>query len=715
MRRHPLLLALLLLAALPGTAAAAGHPPAKQALSFEVTIGPKNERTCTVTADLYTPDGASAANPAAAILATNGFGGSKADLATLAESYRKRGYVFLAYSGLGFGGSGCEIYLDDRDWDGKAGSQLVDFLAGTKAATDGTKIDYVIKDKVDHAGVARTDDPRVGMIGGSYGGQIQFAVAGIDPRVDALVPQITWNDLSYSLAPNNTSTTSGVTYATPGVEKYEWVSLFFALGIAQGAANAAVDPARNAPPCPNFADQACQSKAFMDATGYPDQATLDFARHASVSTFTDQIRIPTLLSQGQADTLFNLNEAVATYDALRAQGTPVKMLWRSAGHSGGSLGTGESTPGNPEAAYESRMALEWFDFYLRGIGDAPKLDFSFFRRWVSYKGDAQPAVASTPAYPASGSQTMFLSGSDALVGSAAAVKPGSAPFAVPAAGAPTSYTETSALDQSQPVRDTQGTFAAFSSAPLAQDTDVVGIPKVTLNLDAPTYAASGAGGPGGQLVLFVKLYDVDPATGAVVLPYRLISPIRVADPTKPVTVSLPGIVHRFPKGNVIRLVVAAGDAAYKGNNAPGPVTVRIDPAKPSALEIPVLGTPFPTKATAPGAAPVAGGPAPPTQPAGLGQMPQVAQEGQRTTAASLPRARGCRRNRRVVRVRIVGVKRPDRIVSRRVTLNGKRVRTTRTGARIDLRRRPAGTYRVFVLVKSKRGKVRRTARSYKVC
>ena len=45
-----------------------------------------------------------------------------------------------------------------------------------------------------------------------------------------------------------------------------------------------------------------------------------------------------VLVQGQKDTLFNLNEAVATYRSLQAQKTPVKMIWQSWGHS-------DSTPG----------------------------------------------------------------------------------------------------------------------------------------------------------------------------------------------------------------------------------------------------------------------------------------------------------------------------------------------------------------------------------
>ena len=44
------------------------------------------------------------------------------------------------------------------------------------------------------------------MTGGSYGGQIQFAAAAYEHehgtnRLDAIVPLITWNDLSYSLGP----------------------------------------------------------------------------------------------------------------------------------------------------------------------------------------------------------------------------------------------------------------------------------------------------------------------------------------------------------------------------------------------------------------------------------------------------------------------------------------------------------------------------------
>ena len=120
--------------------AATDHDQAfdKQAIEIKVQVGPANNIPCTVQADLYTPEGVDAGNKAPAILTSNGFGGSKDDEGQKAgaSAFAKAGYVAISYSGLGFGGSDCKIYLDDRDYDGKAGKQIVDVLAGSKAYAD---------------------------------------------------------------------------------------------------------------------------------------------------------------------------------------------------------------------------------------------------------------------------------------------------------------------------------------------------------------------------------------------------------------------------------------------------------------------------------------------------------------------------------------------------------------------------------------------------
>jgi hypothetical protein len=550
-------------------------------MTFTVTVGPQDDTSCTVDADLYKPRIASASNPVPAILATNGFGGDKRGFTAVGAAYAERGYAFLAYSGLGFGASGCKIYLDDPDWDGKAGSQLVSYLGGSLRNTAGESADFIVRDAVAHDGTRRPDDPRVGMLNGSYGGAIQFAIASQDPRVDAISPANTWNDLAYALAPNNTDLASGVSSPTPGVVKADWPPLFTAaglLGLRSG------DPGRLGP-CPNFADWVCAGLGRTLATGYPDTDTTARLRRASVSSYVDRIRIPTLLTQGQHDTLFNLQESVATYRALRAQRTPVAMLWISAGHSGGNLGNAEIDHTDLEAAYQTRMELAFFEHHLKGRGPAPE-GFSFFRDWEPYSGDAAPAVGTAPGYPVATTRPLHLSGTGDLVAEPSAVRPGTA--VMTAQPAPMS---TGGGTQDLGSQDVPGTSVAFTTAPFERDTDVVGIPELVVTVDAPTFARTQALDPTGKLVLFAKVVDVSPDGGQVVLPANLISAARVPVVTRPVRIELPGVVHRFARGHQLRLVLSTGSVAYRGNTGAGPVTVRLAPDQPGRLDLPVLGSP----------------------------------------------------------------------------------------------------------------------------
>jgi hypothetical protein len=153
--------------------------------------------------------------------------------------------VVLSYSGLGFGGSGCRIELDDPAWDGRAAAQLIRFLGSAGRSREGVRVDYVIHDHRAANGRHYRHDPRVGMIGGSYGGQIQFAAARATPRLDTIVPIITWNDLAYSLVPNNTALVRGVTSSVPGIPKFEWALLFFGEGaLVDGITGLENDPSR---------------------------------------------------------------------------------------------------------------------------------------------------------------------------------------------------------------------------------------------------------------------------------------------------------------------------------------------------------------------------------------------------------------------------------------------------------------------------------------
>ena len=481
----------------PAPAPAASPGYTVTTLHFKTMVGPADDTPCDVIGDLYVPDDASSSNPKPAILMTNGFGGSKDDQAELSKMFALRGYVALTYSGLGFGGSDCKITLDDPDWDGKAGSQLISYLGGASGIAFEDDVHTVPAPALDVVQQDGAGDPRVGMLGGSYGGQIQFAVAGVDPRLDTIVPFITWNDLTYSLAPNNTAQSDapagGVSTDVPGAAKLAWALGFSGLGVAGGFQNAPTDPQRLLG-CPNFADWVCPALVTAGSTGTLDDSAIKPMRHASVASYVQDVTIPTLLVQGQNDTLFNLNEGIANYRALKARGTPVKMVWMNGGHSG-PMAAGEDESDSPDPTSQALMkrVVDWLDHYLRGVDTPTGPEFSYFRDWVHYTGTATPAYAASDSYPVGTTSTWYLSGKE-LTLDPHQVRAGSQHLLTPAAGAPTSTNPLDAIGSTVPVplpeEDVPGTAVTYDSAALAKPVDVVGSPVAHLKVSAPAAAAT---------------------------------------------------------------------------------------------------------------------------------------------------------------------------------------------------------------------------------
>ncbi|MEU8762629.1 CocE/NonD family hydrolase [Streptomyces sp. NPDC048659] len=554
---------------------AGGAPGAYRVVPLRFTVEAGGRR-CAVDADLYRPLAVDAAHPAPAVLATNGFGGSKSDGTTdaIGRALASRGYVALVYSGLGFGRSGCLISLDDPRVDGAAASRLVDFLAGTRAADDGTRVDFVVRDGA--------GDPRVGMVGGSYGGAVQLATAAVDPRLDALVPLITWHDLAHSLAPNAAGP------ATPGVFKWQWANGFYLMGEGQPLLVPSFDPSRiNSLGCLHFVTDACATVRLLNSGSYPDAATrkvLDYARSVSPVSYLDRVKAPTLLVQGQADSLFTLNEARASYERLAGRGVKTGMIWQSWGHSGGQApGELDLSRGDLTASYVGRRILGWFDRYLRrdpGADTGPA--FAYYRDWGSgyATADAVPAL----------SRTLYLSGDGTLTGSRAQVVRGTRAYLNwPLA---TSHSESPAarflgLPDPAPY-DLPGTFLAWRSAPLTGPAELVGAPRATLRVSSPAAErVQGSGDAADKLVLFAKLYDVAPDGGRTLV-HRLVAPVRVPDVTRPFTVELPGIVHRYETGHRLEFVIAASDTAYFGNRGMKLVTVSSAPGETGTLELPLV-------------------------------------------------------------------------------------------------------------------------------
>ena len=115
-----------------------------------------------------------------------------------------------------------------------------------------------------------------------------------------------------------------------------------------------------------------------------------------------------------------------------------------------------------------------------------------------------------------------------------------------------------------------GQHADFYSQPVQSNVDVVGTPTVDIRAASAT----------GEAVLFVKLYDVDPSSGAT-LPFGLTAPVHLTglpptmDRATPVTVRLPGIVYRFETGHRLRITIATSDQAFTTPVAPAVYMVAL--------------------------------------------------------------------------------------------------------------------------------------------
>ncbi|MGN9893071.1 alpha/beta fold hydrolase [Micromonospora sp. L31] len=556
-----------------------------------VRSGPAGDQPVELDTTLWLPDDASADRRVPAVLLAHGFGGTKDSVRSDAEDLVTRGYAVLTWTARGFGRSGGQIHLDHPDYEIRDAQRLLDRLAERPEI------------RTDAAG-----DPRVGVVGGSYGGGLALLLAAQDQRVDAIVPMITWNDLSRAFLPESTGRP-----ATDGVFKKGWAGIFFGGGGNAGSGPAGLSgtsaaqpegaPASAGPPspapgagpgtgpgpgpapaadpsCGRFAADICAAYLRIATTGRADQAAVDLLRRSSPAGVVDRIKAPTLLVQGEADSLFPLTEADANARGIAAAGTPVRVAWYTGGHDGGTGPTSDSDR-------VKFLTAQWLDHYVKGEGAAPGDGFTFSRiagfdaldrglvatgyRTADYPGvagDARREIAVTgPAQPIANPPN----GNPAAISS------------VPFAGALGSLLGGVA-------GDVPGQHARFESAPLADAVDVAGSPTFALRAASPT----------GEAVLFVKLYDVDP-NGAATLPDGLVAPVRLTglpkslDGARPVTVTLPAIVRRIEAGHRLRVVVATSDQAY---TTPAESAVYTVAAGDAPVSLPTVDAePIPTTAT----------------------------------------------------------------------------------------------------------------------
>ena len=388
---------------------------------------------------------------------------------------RKAGFNVLTWDSRGFGTSGGVVTVDYKDNEGRDAVALIDWLAKQPEA------------KLDKAG-----DPRVGMHGASYAGGIEWVTAAIDKRVDAIAPAISWHSLLTSLYREDLAKTG-------------WGSALYGAGLpAANAQGGGLDP------------HITSSFTSGLATGHfspADRAWFD--SRGPGDALVNQVRVPTLMLQGTADTLFSLSESMRNDAILRKNGVPHKLIWFCGGH--GTCLTGAGPAGRLEKA-----TVAWLRRNLAGqnsVGTGPGFE------WLA--DDAQ--WRSTPAFPPPSGAPLTARGSGTLVLNPADVTSGTPIAAGPA---------TNAVNVPIP--------------PPAAATQVVGEPKLEL-----TY--SGTGSAAGTHVL-AQIVD----EGRNVVLGNQVTPIPVTLDGKSHTVTrgLEGVAASIGKGARYRLQVIGGSQVY---------------------------------------------------------------------------------------------------------------------------------------------------------
>ena len=534
-------------------------------LMISVLDGPSNNQHVRLDATFFTPAGT---GRVPAILLAHGFGGTKNSVRAQAEQLTRAGFAVLTWSARGFGRSTGQIALDSPDYEVKDVEQLVSWLARQPRVL------------LDHPG-----DPRVGIAGASYGGAIALLAAAYDHRIDAIVPQITWNNLATALFPN----AAGGGPAT-GVFKRQWAGLLFAQGSAglggslatsqtagatggSGGAGGIAAASSAAGACGRFLPQICAIYQRAATLGRATPQAVTTLLRSSPASVQNRIDVPTLLIQGEHDSLFGLDQANANYQAIRRNGAPADMVWFAGGHDGG----------NQETSRIDALTADWFTRWLkpphapwrpghsgtRGATGQPGFAVSRDLGFNASTEQTQLGVATAARYPGlggTGHTVVRLAGPSQTVVN-------------PPGGAPPSFSSFPGLGAGGGFTfDMPGQTAVFTSAPLAHPLQVTGAPVIRIAVSGPPRAT-----------LFAELYDVDQA-GNATLPFQLAAPLRVTGPARgqaargqaangqaangqDVTIALPALDYQFAAGHRLRLVLTTTDFGYA--TSPDPATYRI--------------------------------------------------------------------------------------------------------------------------------------------
>ncbi len=252
---------------------------------------------------LFRPAGATASQQVPLVMHSHGWGGQREKDPAAFDRYLDNGFGVLSFDQRGFGESGGKAHIMNPDFEGRDVRLLVDLIA---------QQGWVRKDA--------PGDPRLGAIGGSYGGGYQFLGAFEHLRLqgkpvfDALAPEITWWDLKESLAPDEVVRTGWVAALTAASLPSDALPQEVVVAAAEGAATG------------NWPDGSTPGSADLDA----------FFRKNGPSWHVSQGRrldIPVLFGQGATDNLFPLRQGLKNWTSALTGSAKERSIF--VGYNGG--------------------------------------------------------------------------------------------------------------------------------------------------------------------------------------------------------------------------------------------------------------------------------------------------------------------------------------------------------------------------------------------
>lgn len=338
-------------------AKALGHAAAKVE---NVTIQAENGVSVAMT--VYYPQ-VDAQEPTPLLLHSHGFGGnrvttldfdeatqtSEVGIDTLQLAFneksrvaKRKGWYVISYDQAGHGDSTGNVNIMDPTYEGKMLKAVLDWAEGNLS-------NLAYRNKNAKA------NPVIGTIGRSYGGAFQLMAAGIDDRIDAMVPNGTWFDLRYSLNPGGVPKTtylnalvlSGLQSIQGRFETFLYEELIRA----------------------NITNEV--TPATVQRLG--SNGSVSYCTKENFGSFRREMRlksdIPALFIQGAHDIIFNLTEAIQNFECYFAVNKQSRLLMVQFGHSLDALGL-QASPAEALAGTGAKYSFNESKVWLRSSSSA---------------------------------------------------------------------------------------------------------------------------------------------------------------------------------------------------------------------------------------------------------------------------------------------------------------------------------------------------------